>query len=207
VSDTAIGPGEEGRLAHLRESELAAFLDGGLTNEERRRVEEHIDVCDVCRAELVDVGRAVQSRRAPGRAGVPLTRRWWLPAAVAAGIVAVLLGPRLATRPRPATEPRVTRVTDGEGSGRIEVVSPVDDATLPAAHVAFAWHAVSTDLYRFSLLSESGDSLWTTETEDTNVVVPRTIQLEPGQAYFWSVDAVANGIVAKTGAHRVQIAR
>lgn len=194
-------------MAHLRENELAAFLDGRLTARERNRVEAHIDMCDACRAELVDVGRATgTSARGPGVR--PLSRRWWIPAVAAAGIVAVLLIPRRMTPPR-SIDPRTraARVVDGEGQRRIDLVSPADDVTVPAAQMAFTWHAASADVYRFVLLTQSGDSVWAKETTDTSIVLPAAVEVRPGRAYFWRVEAIANGIVATTGVHRVQVSR
>ena len=201
--------GEEDRLAHLRDSELAAFLDGGLSPSERHRVEAHIDICNVCRAELVEVGRAIeQPDRQANVATVPRSRRWWIPAAAAAGIVAILVVPRLTTRP-PATDgqTRAARVVDAEGQRHIDVISPADDVTLPVSQMAFAWHAVAADVYRISLLTQTGDSIWAQETTDTTATVPTTVSLTPGRAYFWRVDALGNGIVATTKAHPVQVSR
>jgi Putative zinc-finger len=199
---------EADRLAHLRDDELAEFLDGRLSAAERRRVEAHIDICNTCRAELVDVGRAIGQRGADARVATPLSRRWWIPAAAAAGIMAILLVPRLSTRSRATSdETRATRVADAEGQRRMDLVSPLDDATVRAAQLAFTWHAVPADVYRFSLLTQSGDSVWAKETTDTSVVVPATVGVRAGAAYFWRVDAIANGIVATTGVHRVQVSR
>ena len=201
--------GEEDRVAHLRESELAAFLDGGLSPSERHRVEAHIDICDVCRAELVEVGRTVEQPARPGTvAAAPRSRRWWIPAVAAAGIVAILVVPRLTTRP-PATDgqTRAARVVDGEGQRHIDVISPADDVTLPVSQMAFAWHAVAADVYRVSLVTATGDSIWGKETTDTTATVPTTVSLIPGRVYFWRVDAVANGNVATTKAHPVQVSR
>jgi hypothetical protein len=96
---------------------------------------------------------------------------------------------------------------DGEGQRRIEVISPADNATIVAAPMTFTWHAATADVYRISLLTEAGDSIWAKETTDTTATVPTTVSLSPGRAYFWRVDAIANGIVATTPAHRVQVSR
>lgn len=88
MSESGGRPDEADRLAHLRDDELAAFLDGRLSTAERSRVEAHIDICNTCRAELVDVGRAVGQRGVGARVATPLSRRWWIPAAAAAGIFA-----------------------------------------------------------------------------------------------------------------------
>ena len=206
MSERGGRPDEADRLTHLRDGELAAFVDGRLSPAERRRVEAHIDVCDPCRAELVEVGRAVAQRGAGTRVATPISRRWWIPIAAAAGIVAILLVPRLSTRSPATNDPtRATRVVDGEGQRRIDVVAPLDDVTLPAAQLVFTWHAVPADVYRFSLLSASGDSIWARETTDTSIALPTSLDARPGGAYFWRVDAIANGIVATTGDHRVQL--
>jgi hypothetical protein len=210
VSETGGRPHEEeDRLTHLREAELAAFLEGGLAAAERGRVEAHIDICDACRAELVDIGRAIERQGSRTSGGVtPLTRRWWVPAAAAAGIVAILIVPRLATRPRATIDQaRVSRIADAEGQRRIDLIAPLDDVTIAAAEMVFTWHPVAADLYRISLLTESGDSIWAKETTDTSASLPTTVTLSPGGAYFWRVDAVANGIVATTRIHRVNVAR
>ena len=209
MSENGGALGEEDRSAHLREDELAAFLDGGLSDRERSRVEAHIDICEPCRAELVSVGRAIGGggRSARGRAPTPFARRWWIATAAAAGIMAILLVPRLATRPRAAEDQmRVRLVPEGEGQRRIDLIAPADDVIVPAAQIAFTWHAVQADVYRIRLLSQSGDSIWAKETTDTSVVLPTTADVHPGEAYCWRVDAVANGIVA-TGVHRIQVAR
>jgi hypothetical protein len=209
MRDTGERPDDEVALTHLSETELAAFLDGGLTPPERHRVAAHIDLCETCRRELVDVGRAIEHRGARTReAPVSPSRRWWIPAAAAAGIAAILLVPRVATRP-PATvgETRASRVADSEGQRRIDAISPADDVAIPAAQIVFMWHAVGADVYRVFLLSESGGPIWETETTDTSATLPATVSLTAGGAYFWRVDAVTNGIIATTRAHRLQVSR
>jgi hypothetical protein len=207
VRETAERPDEEDRVPHLNESELAAFLDGGLTPRQRRRVEAHIDICDACRGELVEIGRATARRGVPARvATAALSRRWWIPAVAAAGMVGVMLVPRLTSRPlSTGAEASAPRVGDGEGQRRIDLIAPPDDITVPVAPIVFIWRAVEADVYRLSLLSENGEPIWAKETTDTTATLPATVTLNPGRAYFWRVDAVANGIVATTRPHRVHV--
>lgn len=54
---------------HLTESELAGFLDQDLSAAELARVREHLDACDECRGELVEVGRLLDA--APAREAAP----------------------------------------------------------------------------------------------------------------------------------------
>jgi hypothetical protein len=200
--------GAEDRVSHLTETELAAFLDGRVTPAERRRVEAHIDICDGCRRELVDVGRAVVAPVVQLKAtSKPPTRRWWIPAAIAAGVVALLVAPRATTRPPPRDRgARAPHFTD-ERLARIAIISPPDDVTVSAHRIVFTWHAFAADVYQLSLLSESGDPIWEKEITDTIVALPASVKVTAGTGYFWRVDAIANGIVATTNAHRLQISR
>ena len=83
---------------------LSAYLDGELTREEHRRVLDHLDGCEPCRAELADLDSARTAVRAlpmlepPSLAApepvadvIPLRRRWpvRVAAAAAASIIAV----------------------------------------------------------------------------------------------------------------------
>ena len=196
-------------MRHLREAEAAAFLDGGLTATGRRRVQAHIDICDACRAELVDVSRVTERRRRLlSGATLPRPRRWWISAAAAAGIVALVLVPRRSTRPPTTLEQtRASRVADADGQRRIDVIAPSDDSTVSGAPLVFSWRAVPADVYKFSLMTESGDSIWAKETTDTFVTVPANAGMRPGSSYFWRVDGIANGIVAKTRPYRINVAR
>jgi len=209
MSNTGVRPDDEERLAHLSERELAAFLDGGLTPPERHRVVAHIDLCAACRGELVDVGRAIKLRGGRTRgATVSPWRRSWIPAAAAAGIAAILLMTRLTTHsPGMDGRTRAPRIAEGEGERRIDPISPANEIAVPAARIVFMWHAVPADVYRFFLLSESGDPIWEKETTDTSMTLPATVSLTSGSAYFWRVDAVTNGIVATTRFQRLQVSR
>src|SRR4051812_36081358 len=96
--------GAEGRVSHPTETGHAAVLGGHAAPAQRRRVEAHIDVCDTCRRELVDVGRAIVPPVVQLKAtSNPVARRWWIPATVAAGVVALLIAPRATTR-APSTQ-------------------------------------------------------------------------------------------------------
>lgn len=199
---------ESGALGHVTESDLAGYLDNDLAPADRQRVESHLDACAQCRLELVEVQRLAASYQAATPRGV----RRWMPAvavlAVAASLAALLLIPR----GRDAATQRVEPVRSGgqaagrEGQRRIEVVSPAGDVAVGAATIAFTWHAVSADVYRLTLLTESGEPVWSLETADTTALVPSGTRLKPG-AYFWRVDAIADGITATSGARRLLVTR
>jgi putative zinc finger protein len=196
-------------LVHLSDAEIAGYLDRDLSPEERRRVETHVDECAACRGELVSVSRITQP--VPVSHGVVVTgkKRWWLPAAAAAAVVAALALPNLTSNPRgPDTALRSRRIPDGTSGSRFAVVAPADDTTVGSAALVFTWHAAAAaDVYHFDLTTDSGDPVWTKDTGDTSVALPDSVPLQSGRAYFWSVEAIGNGISATTNMHRLRIAR
>ena len=134
-------------------------------------------------------------------------RRWWLIPAAAAAVVAGLALPRLTNNSLSPDNPqRARRVTDTDGRARLTIVSPANDMTVNAP-IVFTWRATNADVYRVTVVTESGDPVWTTDTGDTTVTLPDSVSLPRGHAYFWHVDAIANGIAAKTPTYRLQVPR
>ncbi len=192
---------------HLGDAELSGFLDDDLAPDERRRIAAHLDSCDDCRRELVEVGRLAASLPAtPRRRPSALV---WLAAggALAAGLAALLL-PTAA--PAPPVGHDTTRAPAQtvplEGRARIEATLPLADTVRAAPALVFAWRPVRADVFRFTLLSETGEPVWSVETADTVLTLPNTVHLGAG-AFFWRVDAVAEGIVATTGIRRLRVVR
>lgn len=190
---------------HLTEIELAGLLDGQNGPDDRRRLVHHLDSCTECRAELVEMRRIMDAAPMTSPPAVSRAPRWWLPLTAAAGLATIIVA-RLAMGPT-AGGP-ADRAPDPEGSGRIRigVVRPVNDATISGGAVAFLWHGTGADVYRVSLLNESGAPLWTQETADTSAALPPEIALIRGRAYFWRVDAIADGIQATSGIQRLRVA-
>lgn len=184
-------------MKHLTEHQVAGFLDHALPPEERRLVEEHLEACADCRREMVVLSRTL--------ADLPKGRRWWIPAAIAAGVIALLVVPRAwFYSGGPTPSPERTPTVGGERLGTISVVSPADDVTTNA-HAVFMWHTVGANEYRVSVLADDGRPIWHNETPDTSLSLPDSVSLIPGHAYFWRVEAIGNGIVATSGVHRLTI--
>lgn len=202
-----LGPETVGGGEHLTESELAGLLDGDLAAHERARVEAHLDDCGSCQADLANAIRLVDSFRtaAGGATRTGGRRRWWYLAvggAIAAGLASVLL-----VRPgglAPPPESTVRQPLHGEDRGKIEPISPV--GTISASgQAAFRWRPTSAGFYRFVLLAETGERLFSLETPDTVVTLPATITLSAGRGYFWRVDGIEAGIVSSTGSVRIAV--
>lgn len=219
------------RDGHLTEREIAGFLDRDLVAAERRVVEEHLDRCAGCRRELAAVARLVDSpagiaergaygaglppaaepagERSAGRAAGRRRRSWAAPVAAlaAAAVAAILLvGPDPDPTPTAPVIRAPARADVNARPGGIEVASPAERIQASGAPVAFVWRpSGATDIYRFSLLAEGGEPIWSAETADTTVSLPASATLEPGRTYFWRVDAIADGVVLTTGVRRLEV--
>ena len=206
---------------HLSESVTAAYLDGALTADERRDAEAHLDACASCRMALADVMRLVDGydgapAAADGptdvappvapRAHTPWARRAVTGGLLAAGIAGVLLATR---EPGRAVDTAVVRgaaaPTTSESERPIDVVEPPETARAGAGPIVFTWRASSAGFYRVTVLTESGEPVWTLETTDTTTALPASVALVPGRSYFWRVDGIADGIVVSSGARRLRV--
>jgi hypothetical protein len=210
---------------HLSDGAIAGYLDHVLDPDERRRVESHLDACAECRREVIEAMRVADSYEAPvAKHGAPpgqdeVTRgvsaprsRAWRGRAVlaggalmAAGLAGVLLLRPAVSPPEPSAVRGPKALRDDDGQARIRTVHPAEGATVSAHAIAFVWRPTGADAYRLVLLTESGDPVWTHETADTSAALPAGVTLRPGESYFWRVDAIADGIAATTGVHRLQV--
>jgi hypothetical protein len=192
---------------HLSEHDLASYLDGSPASTDRVAIDAHLEACAACRRELIETRRLLDGlpRRAGRVTRFRLRPRLWIAAAVAAGLAALALVPRmLRSPPVPAAAVR-GQAPDGEAGRRIVAVTPSEAATTGTRAVTFVWRAAAADLYRFYLLTDSGEPLWTTATSETTLTLPATVSLQKGHSYFWRVDGIANGITATTGARFLRI--
>ena len=190
-------------MKHLTEHQVAGFLDHALPPDERRLVEEHLEACPDCRHEMVTFHRMLPDlRKAAGRSS--WRARWWIPAALAAGLALIWIVP--GTLGRGSGSPSSIRApaADGERQASIPIVAPADDV-ITKTPVIFTWRAASADLYRLVILADDGHPIWSGETADTSLTLPNGVALASGHSYFWRVDAIANGIVASSGIQRLTI--
>jgi hypothetical protein len=211
-------------MGHLTDSELAGFLDGDLTDADRARVGAHLEACDACRVEAVEVTRLMQDAPAAGSAtssvpqvhGAPVhgdtvkpTRwrtRWAAPAgiagvAAAAGLAILLLWPAASSLNDHPMDQRFGT----EGLARLETHTPAPDAVVRREDVRFSWSGHETASYRIALTAADGGLLWSTTLADTVAVPPADLELPAGETFIWYVDAIDIGVVARTGAHRFSI--
>jgi hypothetical protein len=191
-------------IGHLDEATLAGFLDGELADDERERAAAHLEECRECRAELRELGVLAESapvtatRERPHRIG-----RFAITAgALAASLAGVAVLRQMPSTSRLESATRVRAVP--EGAGRIDVVAPAH-RDVPMANVVFVWRSSNVDVYRFTLMNESAQVLFTSATTDTSMAWPHDVAPALGASYFWSVDGIAGGVVSSTGAQRLRL--
>ena len=175
---------------HLTPEMIAAYLGQEVSGDGRQAVQQHLLTCKECRVDLAEASELGRERRRV---------RWiavGLPAAAAAVLAAVLLGPF--TRNAIDDTP-VLRGEQAEGTVRFEAVSPINGAEVSRDSLAFRWRSEGAQAhYVMTLTDENGDIVWTTGTSDTMLGLPRDVGLVSGQTYFWYVDALLEGARSST---------
>jgi anti-sigma factor RsiW len=184
---------------HFSAEQLAAFLDGRLTTDERGRALAHFAACSACRREMSATRRLLAPKRAYRRFTTVA-----LMTALAAALAVVMV-----TRTAPEDIDDESTVRSGERAvqpdrlPRVIVVSPAERAVVDSALV-FRWRPAGAEAtYRVVLQDAAGAVKWETTTGDTTAALPGAIILASGAQYFWSVDAqLADGGSANGGSHR-----
>lgn len=175
---------------HLTPEMIAAYLGHEVSGEGRQAVQQHLLTCKECRVDLAEASELGAVRR-------PV--RWLavgLPAAAAAVLAVVLLGPSM----RDITDDTpVLRGEQAEGTVRFEAVSPINGTEVSRDSLLFRWRSEGAQAhYVMTLTDENGDIVWTTGTSDTTLGLPRDVGLVSGQEYFWYVDALLEGARSST---------
>lgn len=187
---------------HLQAEEVAAYLDGKVDQEERRRITAHLSDCAECRTELIEVRRILRRRRG--------FRPLWVAAPVAAAaavVVFVLLGTGIIELNGPSEEPLRSGPTT-EIPAALVPRAPAERALVDPDSVTFIWRPADGATYRITLTDETGDVVWTQTTEDTIAPLPENLSLGAGRIYFWYVDALlADGHSLATPVRQFEVRR
>jgi hypothetical protein len=194
------------RWGCLTEVEIASFVDQETTDQERQRIESHLDRCVHCRehvAFLAKLNDLVPQQPVPAawlaRArelpksqlrGSAIWRWGW---GTAAAAVACLVLVSVITVWNPRQEPRLApELTPGGApslrggepiSSLPELTSPAPGATLGAQNLEFRWKPVEgAREYEISIVTSAGDLVWEKRTDGTSATAPPG--LLPGHKYF-----------------------
>jgi hypothetical protein len=186
---------------HPSNEQVAAFLDGRLTTNERAQVLTHFVTCPECRREMTVANKLLGARR-DVRRGPLIGLATILAAALAFVVVrpishdAARPGPAVRSSDQPSQPDRIAGLT---------ILAPANEAVVDST-AAFQWRSGGPDAtYRVTVQDRSGAVVWDTTLADTALALPRRVVLAKGQ-YFWSLDAqLADGGSAKAGAHRFTV--
>ena len=180
----------------LDEASIAALVDGNAFDG-RDVALAHVSECSFCRYRVAAIAsvtrdpaieKEIELLEAGSRHKRPavIRRSLTVTGLAAAAIAIILLNPARSLRERSTSESReVTRetaITTAESprilspSGRVAEASELRWTSVPEA-----------DTYRVRIWNHDGDVIWTTETRDTVVAIPSTVQR--GISYLWEVDA------------------
>ena len=164
----------------MTDLELAAYLDGGLAEPAKARVERHLATCAECREHMVET-RVLLNRVSRPR------RIFKISAALAAAVAVILLiNPAILRRGSSSDLVRSSSL-----SAQIIAYGPTGDVSRKG--LAFVWAAEPLALsYRVTVTGGNGSTLWTGSTTDTTIALPDSVRLVVGETYYWVSDAVTS---------------
>jgi hypothetical protein len=175
---------------HVKDLEIAAYLDRGLAPAQVDRIEDHLSRCAECRENVVKTQELVARSHRPRFIYGGLI----VAAAAAVALVAV---PSV----RDVMRPDVVRSSDvGAGSNTIVAYGPIGEVRGP---LHFVWGAAAGALsYRLTVSRVDGPEVWSASVSDTTATLPSESQLQSGASYVWVVDAILrDGGTRSTGLH------
>jgi hypothetical protein len=190
----------ESATGHITDDQLAGYLDRSLSSGAREQVEGHLADCAECRAEVLATARLLRSKKS--------RKQWYVGSSLVAAAAVVLL---VVANPFSTSTPgeAALRGPLDPGNQLISAVGPEDDATIGRDGLTFVWSAIEPDArYHITLTNARGDDLWRDETTDTSMTVPASVNLVPGESYFWYVDALLlDGRSVTSGTRRFELTR
>lgn len=192
---------------HIDENDIARYVDGRITDDERRDVETHLAECARCRNQVAAVhqilaedagadggldfgvreqaealgageGQARSSDRQTGRRFV---------ASAAAAVLVVAIASLLYWQ---LQGPPPSRLRSSSPASALTVSAPSDGASVSARPV-FVCAPVSEALsYRVILRAPDGTVVWKGDTTAARVPLPPDVSLAEGQTYLWRAEAL-----------------
>jgi anti-sigma factor RsiW len=198
------------------EATLAAFVDGGLPESARLRVQGHLADCGPCLEQVAAVlvsretpppevparllARARRLAEAPRNGALAPAWRWSMIAA-AAGLV--LVATTQLWHVRTIFAPQTSTVEVRSAPGRLaapELLSPREGSVVGREKVEFRWRAVPGAVsYEVELVTAEGDVLWQDRAEAAGARLPGTVPIAPGQElYVWVRAHLVDGTTLKS---------
>jgi hypothetical protein len=191
---------------------IAEYFDCDLANAETEKLERHLSDCHFCLARIGVLERLEENssnKRIPEKVlatakqlahKAPVRRPAMAPAWAAAAMVVIALFAIIKGNrgPEPGISPVVPPIEEYSRQLRnvnrlasdINVLNPLPGAGIAPGSL-IEWAAVPGNLhYNISVLSNSGDVLWTERLERTDWVLDESLGLAAGSQYYFRVDAL-----------------
>ncbi len=173
----------------MNDLEVASYIDRGLSDADRSRVEDHMVECPECRDNLAEAQHLVAKLRRPRRI------------AALAGVFAVAAAALFVITPAltRARQPLDLVTRDATASSALAAYAPEGDARNQP--LRFVWGSAPDAVsYHFTLSSADGTTVWSFSGPDTSAVLPATVTLNRAVNYVWYADAILNdGSTRSTG--------
>lgn len=195
-------------------TELAAFLEGGLSVVQRKLIQGHLAGCDFCIEQVATLSRARELELLTTLPEATMERaqslvnthkqshlRWasrWAVAALLVLTIGVVFKPVSDRQTVPGQTPVVSdqladipqiRSIDRPNVGP-EIIIPSSGQALPVNEPVFEWTAVQGSLYYdVRLVSAEGETVWEERVKSTRRALPGDLQLQAGTDYYLRVDA------------------
>ena len=197
------------------DSELASYMEGGLSEQNHNKFERHLSDCDFCMERVGLLGRAKDieaGNRVPDlvlarskklvqnpehlHKGLRYAPRWAAAAVVvlAIGFLADLESPNQVSTELtpPGTQPPMIRQERNVDPNALlpHVISPHDGSTINPTTQQFVWAPIHDSLfYQVRIVSDVGDLVWQERVTGTQWRLPAGLSLVSGAEYFVRVDA------------------
>jgi hypothetical protein len=180
----------------MNDLEIASYLDRGLSQADRDRVEDHMTECAECRHKVADAHQLISGLRRPRRFSVAAIAT--LAAAAALVVVPTLLRDNQQSA-------RVMRESATLRS--LQVYEPRGETVSTPLH--FAWASASKAVsYDFTLSKPDGTTIWSVTLTDTTATLPSDIRIDRGASYVWYADAkMVDGSSRTTGLREIKVSR
>lgn len=192
---------------HIDENDIARYVDGRLSDDERRDIESHLAECRRCRNQVAAVHQILENGEGQEPALDPEVRaraealgrmeedeesnEWQrgrrpmvmaMAVTLLLGVAALLYGQ--------FQEPTPSRLRTSSDAPALTVQAPADGATVSERPV-FKCASVSEALgYRVTLRTPDGTVVWEGDTTAARVHLPADVSLTAGETYLWRAEAL-----------------
>ena len=186
---------------HLREYDIAGYLDGSIESSRKKSLDEHLADCAQCTAAVSSAFKVARNARWSGTSpaldpnvfekAARLTQRehnysMRLGVRIAA-IITVLIGLSYWGITTWTSSPSAFR-SDGE-TLNVELIAPQDGITV-SSMPQFRWKAMEGVFqYRLNIYSEEGSTLFEERTKVDELAPSSSLVFQSGNLYLWSVEA------------------